>query len=173
MNNTDAKILEIIQNEKFIAFFDFSKINQSGDSEIDGLCKVAMPGKVGDLDYIALTFIFDTQTEGKLALAKRIMASMKLDDFKKQLKGASALTSVPASALKSENYVHQLDIIFSSSVGADVREAVNKVVYVIRTVAGLNTEPPQWWNENNSPAPTEIEKSTWADRIKAYLGLEK
>ena len=45
MENQDSKLLEILQQEKFLAFFDFCKIGENGDSEIDGLCKVGDSAK--------------------------------------------------------------------------------------------------------------------------------
>ena len=36
MENKDSKLLEILQQEKFLAFFDFCKIGESGESELDG-----------------------------------------------------------------------------------------------------------------------------------------
>lgn len=71
-----------------------------------------------------------------------------------------------------DNYVHQIDVIFSSHV-PDAKDAVSKVVYAVRSFGGLNTEPPQWWEENSSPTPTEAEKANWTARIKALLGISK
>ena len=136
MENPDQKLLEILKNEKFIAFFDLSLLGENGVSEIGGLCKVAMPSQVRNIDYISLTFIFDTPTDGTAALAKRIVGRLRTD-------------------------------------ASDIRETVNKVVYVVRTAGGVNTEPPQWWNENDSPKPTETEKANWTARIKALLGISK
>lgn len=172
MENPDQKLLEILKNEKFIAFFDLSLLGENGVSEIGGLCKVAMPSQVRDIDYISLTFIFDTPTEGTAALAKRIVGRLSTDAFQKAIPSVNALTSVPAAVAPSESYVHQIDIIFNSHV-SDIRETVNKVVYVVRTAGGVNTEPPQWWNENDSPKPTETEKANWTARIKALLGISK
>lgn len=171
MENPDQKLLEIIQNEKFIAFFDLGLIGENGVTEIDGLCKVAMPQHVKDLDYISLTFIFDTPSEGTFALAKRIMSRLTPESFKKAVPNVCALTSVPATIRKGENYIHQIDVIFSSHI-PNVREAISKVVYVIRSVGGLDSEPPQWWDEQSSPKPTEVEKANWAARIKAMLGIQ-
>ena len=76
MENNDSKLLEILQQEKFLAFFDFRKIGENGESELDGLCKVAIPQNVDSIDYICLTFIFDTPNEAARVLAKRIMGKL-------------------------------------------------------------------------------------------------
>ena len=38
MENPDQKLLEILRNEKFIAFFDLGLVGENGVSEIGGLC---------------------------------------------------------------------------------------------------------------------------------------
>lgn len=172
MENPDQKLLEILRNEKFIAFFDLGLAGENGVSEIGGLCKVAMPRQVRDIDYISLTFIFDTPSEGTFALAKRIMSRLTAEAFKKAIPSVSAITSVPATLRAGDNYVHQIDVIFSSHI-PDAKDAVSKVVYAVRASGGLNTEPPQWWDENSSPTPTEAEKANWTARIKALLGISK
>lgn len=83
MENPDQKLLEILRNEKFIAFFDLGLVGENGVPEIGGLCKVAMPRQVRDIDYISLTFIFDTPSEGTFALAKRIMSRLTAEAFKR------------------------------------------------------------------------------------------
>ncbi len=169
---SDGKLLEILQQEVFLAFFDFRKIGENGESEIDGLCKVARPQGLDEVDYLSLTFIFDTPTEGKKALAKRIMSSLSTEAFRKNLSNVRAMTSVPATVRPSENYVHQTDVIFNAPIKGDIREVVKKIVYTIRNSAKLNTEVPQWWDENEAPAPSAAEKANWSARIKAFLGLK-
>lgn len=168
----DGKLLEILQQEKFLAFFDFCKIGENGDSEIDGLCKVAQPSDIATLDYLSLTFIFDTPSEGKQALAKRIISKLTTEAFRKNLPHVYAVTSVPAMLRQTENYIHQLDIIFAKNVVEDIQDVVNKAVYTVRAFAGLDTEVPQWWKETEAPKPTEAEKANWSARIKAFLGLK-
>ena len=172
-NHDDGKLLEVLQQEKFLAFFDFCKIGENGESELDGLCKVAQPQDIETLDYISLTFIFDTPSEGKQALAKRIMTKLTAEAFRKALPNVYAVTSVPAMVRQTENYIHQLDIIFSSKVVEDVQEVVKKIVYTVRTAGGIDTEVPQWWDEAQAPKPSEAEKANWAARIKAFLGIKK
>ena len=106
MENQDNKLLEILQQEKFLAFFDFCKIGDNGISEIDGLCKVAIPQNIDNIDYMCLTFIFDTPTEASKNMAKRIMATLTADAFKKSEASVYAVTSVPAIMRQSENYIH-------------------------------------------------------------------
>ncbi len=172
---SDSKLLEILQKEKFLAFFDFCKIGENGESELDGLCKVAQPQNVKEIDYISLTFIFDTPTEASKLMAKRAMSKLKMEEFKKALSSVYAVTSVPATIKQNpDNYVHQLDIIFSKHTHGDIKEIVNKLVYTIRKCASLDTEVPQWWDdESETPKPTEAEKANWGARIKAFLGIKK
>lgn len=173
-NQEDKKLLEILQKEKFLAFFDFCKIGENGNSEIDGLCKVAQPSDKEIVDYLSLTFIFDTPSEGKVALAKRIMANFTTAVFRKTIPSVYAITSVPCSMKVAENYLHQIDVVFEGSIELETRELIKQIVYVVRTAAGLDTEIPQWWDDE-APAPkhTEAERSNWAARIAAYLRLKK
>ena len=172
MEAQDNKLLEILQQEKFLAFFDFCKLGENGDSEIDGLCKVAIPQNVEKLDYICLTFIFDTPSEAAKNLAKRIMARLTADAFRKAEPSVYAVTSVPAIMRQSENYIHQLDIVFKEKMRDDYKNVINRIVFTIRNSAGLDTEVPQWWEETAAPAPTEAEKANWSARIKAFLGIK-
>ncbi|MBR7106324.1 MAG: hypothetical protein IKC88_04980, partial [Opitutales bacterium] len=151
MENQDNKLLEILQQEKFLAFFDFCKIGDNGTSEIDGLCKVAIPQNIDNIDYMCLTFIFDTPTEASKNMAKRIMATLTADAFKKSEASVYAVTSVPAIMRQSENYIHQLDVIFRNKVEADYKSIINRIVFTIRNSAGLHTEVPQWWEESDAP----------------------
>ncbi len=171
MENKNNKILEIIKKEKFLAFFDFKKIGENGESELDGLCKVACPMSNDTFNYISLTFIFDTPTESALHNAKRIMAKITTDEVKQVLPEAYATTSIPADK-KSESYVHQIDVIFKDALPEDKKPIVNKLVYLLRNEARLNTEPPQWWDDERAPEASEAEKSNWTARLMAFIGLE-
>ena len=173
MENKDSKLLEILQQEKFLAFFDFCKIGESGESELDGLCKVAIPQNVENIDYICFTFIFDTPNEASKMLAKRIMAKLTTEAFRKAEPSVYAVTSVPAIMRQAENYIHQLDVIFKDKVNEDHKSIINSLVFTIRNAAGLDTEVPQWWDESAAPAPSEAEKANWSARIKAFLGIRK
>ncbi len=173
MENNDSKLLEILQQEKFLAFFDFRKIGENGESELDGLCKVAIPQNVDSIDYICLTFIFDTPDEAARILAKRIMGKLTTESFRRAEPAVYAVTSVPAIMRQTESYIHQLDVIFKDKLAEDQKSIINKLVFTIRNAAGLNTEVPQWWDETEAPAPTEEEKANWAARIKAFLGIKK
>lgn len=170
----DKKLLEILQKEKFLAFFDFCKTGDDGASEIDGLCKVAEPAEKSFAEYLSLTFIFDTPSEGKVALAKRIMANFTTASFKRVIPSVRAITSVPCSMRVAENYVHQIDVIFEGIITADVKELIRQMVFVVRSAGGLDTEVPQWWEDEGDSAPkqTEAERSNWAARIAALLRLK-
>ena len=171
MENKNNKILEIIKKEKFLAFFDFQKIGENGESELDGLCKVACPSSNDAINYISLTFIFDTPTESAFLNAKRTIAKITTDVIKAEIPEAFASTSVPA-AEKHPSYVHQIDIFFKPELPLDTKPVINKLVYLLRNEARLNTEPPQWWDDDSAPEASEAEKSNWSARIMAFLGLE-
>ena len=170
MKNND-KLLEILQSEKFLAFFDFNTRTENGKSELSGLCKVALP-QIDNPDYMSLTFIFDTPNEDAQEIAQTTLSKLTAETFQKTLPEVYATTSVPASMLQGENYIHQMDIIFSSPIREDVRDVLHKIVFVIRHAADFATEAPQWWDESDAPAPTEAEKANWTARIKAILGLD-
>lgn len=172
MENKNNKILEIIQKEKFLAFFDFRKVGENGESELDGLCKVACPASNDTFNYISLTLIFDTPTESARLNAKRIVAKLSTEEIKNAIPEVYASTSLSAGESKAANYVHQIDIIFNAKLPADKKPLVSKIVYMLRTAAMLNTEPPQWWDEESAPEATEAEKSNWAARLKAFIGLQ-
>ncbi len=171
MENKNNKILEIIKKEKFLAFFDFKKIGENGESELDGLCKVAYPASNDTFNYISLTFIFDTPTESALVNAKRIMAKITAKEVQDTIPETYAITSVPADK-QTENYIHQIDVIFKTSLPEDKKPLVNKLVYLLRNIARLNTETPQWWDEESAPEASEAEKSNWTARLMAFIGLE-
>lgn len=172
-NQDDGKLLEVLQQEKFLAFFDFSKLGENGTSELDGLCKVARPTTSEGFDYVSLTFIFDTEKDSARNLASRIVARLDSDAFKSVIDNVYATTSVPASVRATPNYVHQIDIIFKGKLPEDLRDTVSKIVYVVRHNGGLHTEPPQFWDEQSAPQPTDAEKANFAARIKAFLGIKK
>lgn len=172
MEGNDNKILEIISGEKFLAFFDVKKMGENGESELDGLCKVACPVDNDAFNYISLTFIFDTPTESALLNAKRVVAKLTTEEIRRDIPEAYATTSLAAPAHHPQHYVHQIDVIFKTRLPADKRELVNKLVYVLRNAALLNTETPQWWDESSAPEASEAEKSNWAARLKAFIGLK-
>lgn len=174
-NSFDNKLAEVLQNEKFVAFFDFCLIGENGESDLDGICKVAYASYNQDTDFISFTFIFDTPTEGKRALAQRLVGKLTTESFKKVVPEVYAVTSVSNSIRHTENYIHNVDVMFHQHLGGgnELRELVKKLVYPIRKDAGLNTEVPQWWDEVEAPAPTEAEKANWGARIKALLGLKE
>ena len=102
------------------------------------------------------------------------MEKFTTDVFRKNLSNVYAVTNVPAMVRQTENYIHQIDIIFASKVTEDIREVVKKIVYIVRTSGGLGTEVPQWWDETSeTPKQTEAEKANWSARIKAFLGIKK
>ena len=161
MDGKDNKILELITKEKFLAFFDVKKMGETGESVLDGLCKVACPVDNDTFNYISVTFIFDTPSESALLNAKRIISKL-----------TAAITSLAAPKQQPQSYVHQIDIIFKNRLPSDKRELVNKIVYALRNAALLNTETPQFWDEETAPEASEAEKSNWSARLKAFLGIQ-
>ena len=91
-NQDDKSLMEIFQKERFLAFFDICKIDEGGNGELDGLCKVAVSQEYPKADYMSLVFIFDTPSEGKSALAKRLLAKLSTEVFKRNLSGICAVT---------------------------------------------------------------------------------
>ena len=167
----NSNLVEILQNEKFVAFFDFYLPGENGRSELDGLCKVAVAQHSGYNDYVSLTFIFDTPSETKYILAKRILSKLTPETFKRVEPSVYAVTSVPGTLRPSENYIHNVDIMFRSPIANEIKNIVNKIAFAMRSYAALDTEVPQWWDEDSAPAPTEAEKANWASRIKALLSI--
>lgn len=168
----DQKLLEMLQGEKFLAFFDFAMNDDSFGGEKDGICKVARPS-TSTLEYLSLTFIFDTLDDVRRNMAKRTVSKLTSETFAATIPQIYAITSVPGSMKQSDHYIHHIDLMFKGALPDDMQELIKKVVYVIRHTAGLETEVPQWWDENEAPAPSEAEKASWKDRIKAFLGLGK
>ncbi len=173
-NQDDKSLMEIFQKERFLAFFDICKIDEGGNGELDGLCKVAVSQEYPKADYMSLVFIFDTPSEGKSALAKRLLAKLSTEVFKRNLSGICAVTSVPGSVRQSDHYIHHIDLIFTQPISdSDIKERVNKIVLTIRQTMGVDTEAPQWWEESSAPKPSEDEKANWTERIKAFLKIKK
>lgn len=162
--------------EEFLAFFNFYLPATGGARTLEGLCKVARP-KVGSksarVNYLCLTFIVDTPNQESEHKIETLLDKLKVSNFKTQLPAIQSITSVPASMRRAENYVHQMDLIFSSSARLDPREVIPVILFTFRNATGLKTEAPQWWDEEAiaAPAPSEAEKANWGNRIKALLGV--
>jgi len=167
----DTKLLEVLQGEKFLAFFDFCKIQDNGTSLIDGLCKVAVPTD-DSLTYLSLTFIFDTPSEAKHNMAIRIVSALTKDKFHEHIPEVYAITSVTGTMRQGEHYVHHIDLMFKNKFPADMQDLIKKVVYVIRHAADIDTEIPQWWEDSDTPNHTQAEKASFAGRVKAFLGIK-
>ncbi len=167
----NQNLLEMLQDEKFLAFFDFCQGDETCLNQLDGICKVAKPTNT-TLAYISLTFLFDTPNDSTRNMAKRTIAKLSTEAFKSALPEIYATTSVAGSMKQTEHYIHHVDLLFNKDLPENIQEVINKVVYVIRHTAGLTTETPQWWEDDTAPKHSEAEKASWADRIKAYLGLK-
>lgn len=168
LSNSEPDTLEaFFQQEEFLAFFDLHQPSSSGQG-LTGLCKVARPkGTHSKINYIGLTFIFDTPSPQMHMVAESAMAKLNAASFKKYLPTLHTVTSVPCSARREENYVHQLDLVFNKGAQPEIKDAINQVVFIIRQATGFQTETPQWWDESNAPRPSDVEKANWSSRLKA------
>ncbi len=168
---TDSELLSIIQQEKFVAFFDFRKTDDSRQSMLDGLCKIAEP-RGGDIRYYSVTLIFDTPSEAKREMAVKTVERLSRNAFRVPMPDVYAVTSVPSSVIApADHYMHQIDVILKPGSKTTTKEAVNAIAHVLRHAAGLDTELPQWWSDEEAPERTEQESKNLAGRIKAFLGI--
>jgi len=171
--NTDAadELQDFFSQEEFLAFFNFFLPAPGNQRTLEGLGKIARP-RVGSrsarVNYLCLTFVVDTPNQAAEARIEQLLDQINAQSFKAQLPSIQSVTSVPASMRGSENYVHQMDLIFSSRTALEIREVVPMILFTFRSVTGMKTEQPQWWDEAAiAPAPTEVEKANWGNRIKA------
>ncbi len=176
--NSDAQdeLQDFFSQEEFLAFFNFYQPATGGARTLEGLCKVARPksgSKSSRVNYLCLTFVVDTPNQESERQIEATLDKLKVSSFKHQLPSLQSITSVPASMRRAENYVHQMDLIFSNSAVLDPREVVPVILFTFRTATGMKTEAPQWWDEEalQAPLPSETEKANWGNRIKALLGV--
>jgi len=171
--NSDAvdELQDFFSQEEFLAFFNFYLPAPGNQRSLEGLCKVARPKagtKSAKVNYVCLTFVVDTPDKAAETRIEELLDKVTVTSFKSQLPSIQSVTSVPASMRGSENYVHQMDLIFSSRTALEVREVIPMIMFTFRSVTGMKTESPQWWDENAiAPAPTAAEKANWGNRIKA------
>ncbi|WP_309387008.1 hypothetical protein [Cerasicoccus frondis] len=172
--NSDAQdeLQDFFSQEEFLAFFNFYQPAPGGKRTLEGLCKVARPqlgSQSARVNYLCLTFIVDTPTEALEKVAEATLDKLKVSSFKMQLPALQSITSVPASMRRSENHVHQMDLIFSRDFKLDPREVIPVILFTFRNTTGLKTESPQWWDEEalKAPPPSDTEKANWGNRIKA------
>lgn len=172
--NSDAQdeLQDFFSQEEFLAFFNFYQPAAGGGRSLEGLCKVARPrsgSQSARVNYLCLTFVVDTPTQEAENNIEATLDKIKVSSFKSQLPSLQSITSVPASMRHSENYVHQMDLIFSKSASLDPREVIPVILFTFRNATGMKTEAPQWWDEDalQAPPPSETEKANWGNRIKA------
>jgi len=175
--NSDAQdeLQDFFSQEEFLAFFNFYQPAAAGGRSLEGLCKVARPmagSKSSRVNYLCLTFVVDTPNVEAEQKIEATLDKLKVSSFKSQLPALQSITSVPASMRHAENYVHQMDLIFSKSASLDPREVIPVILFTFRNTTGMRTESPQWWDEEalKAPAPSEVEKANWGNRIKALWG---
>ena len=171
-NLNDKQLLEVMEQEKFLCFFNFKVYGADGGVALDGLCKIARSARPDLANYFSIVMIFDTTDETKANMAHRIPQKLRVDSFRKANPSVSAITSLPAAFLeRPDHYAHNIDIIFPNGAGQNPSDVVNAIVYTLRHSAGLDTEQPVWWDDD-APAPTPEEKSGYLERIKAFLGIK-
>lgn len=172
--NSDAQdeLQDFFSQEEFLAFFNFYQPAAGGARTLEGLCKVARPragSKSSRVNYLCLTFVVDTPTVEAEQRIESLLDKLQVSSFKSQLPALQSITSVPASMRHAENYVHQMDLIFSKGATLAPREVIPVILFTFRNTTGMKTEAPQWWDEESmdAPAPSETEKANWGNRIKA------
>lgn len=166
---------DFFAQEEFLAFFDFHLPQPGGGRSLEGLCKVARPATETRerVNYLCLTFIVDTPSRTEEDKIEALLAKLDTKAFKAHIPSLQAMTSVPTSDRRAENYIHQMDLIFGKHTDLEVREIIPMVMFTIRQ-AGLKTERPQWWDEEAiKPQPTQAEKANWGNRFKALMGALK
>lgn len=167
------EIQSVIENEKFLAFFDFCYTGGGAESMIDGLCKVACASDDSPIKYISITLIFDTPSDAKTELAKKLSQRLTKSAFVNSFPEMKALVNVPCTVLpQPEHYLHQTDIVFNRGCDVPAKDAVNSVAYILRRNIGLDTETPQWWEDEEAPKRSENEVKNISARIKSFLGLD-
>lgn len=164
---------DFFSSEEFVAFFDMH-LPGSGGRGLSGLCKVARPkGNPPRVNYISLTFIFDTPAPASHMLAEKSLAKLTGPSFAKYIPQVKTVTSVPCTERKAETYIHQMDILFAGAQQPDIVSTLRHIVFTIRQTGGFQTEPPQLWDEDSAPKPSAVEKANWASRFKALARVFK
>ncbi len=164
---------DFFSNEEFVAFFEMRQPTTTGNG-LSGLCKVARPKEARPkVNYLSLTFIFDTPTPNLHMLAENSLAKLTAAAFTKYLPEVQSVTSVPCTERRAETYIHQMDILLSSNQPPDTLTALRHIVFTIRQTGGFQTEAPQLWDEDSAPKPTSAEKANWANRFKALMRVFK
>lgn len=166
---------DFFSQEEFLAFFDFHLPQSGGKRTLEGLCKVARPQTAARerVNYLCLTFIVDTPSKAEEDRIEALLAKLDASAFKKHVPALQTMTSVPTSDRRAENYIHQMDLIFSKHASLEVREVIPTIMFTIREL-GFKTERPQWWDEEAiKPQPTQAEKANWGNRFKALMGALK
>lgn len=170
--NDISELKNVIENEKFVAFFDFCYTGGGSESMIDGLCKIAVAGDSSPFKYVSITLIFDTPSDAKTELAKKLSQKLAKSAFIDSFPEMKALVNIPSTVLpQADHYLHQTDIIFNTTSDVPLKDVINSVAYVLRRNVGLDTEDPQLWEDEEQPKRSEEEIKNIAERIKSFLGL--
>lgn len=170
---SDARdeLQDFFSQEEFLAFFNFHQPAPAGQKTLEGLCKVARPRtgtRSAQVNYLCLTFVVDTPGQEAEHRIEGLLDQINVAVFKPRVPALQSITSVPASMRGSENYVHQMDLIFARGTVLDPREIIPLILFTFREATGLKTESPQWWDEDAlAPPPSETEKANWGNRLKA------
>lgn len=158
---------DFFSDEEFVAFFDM-RLPVTGNSSLSGLCKVARPkGNPPKVNYISLTFIFDTPNAALHNAAEKSIAKLTGPSFARYIPEVNTITSVPCTNRQAETYIHQMDLVLAGTHPPDIITTLRHIVFTIRQSGGFQTEAPQLWEEGAAPKPSSVEKANWASRFKA------
>ena len=167
----DKELLELVEREKFICFFNFKMYGADGNPALDGFCKIAQSADSQKANYFSLVFIFDTPNQLTSDIAHRIPQKLGLEAFKRGNPEITAITSLPATVIdRPDHYIHTIDLIFPKGVIFEQNDITNAVIYTLRHCANLDTDQAIFWNDD-APESSEPEKS-YMERVKAFLGLK-
>ncbi len=175
--NPDAvdELQDFFSREEFLAYFDIYQPVPGGGRHLEGLCKVARPQPregVRQVNYLCLTFVVDTPEPGAEGTIVKLLGKLNAKAFQHHIPTLKSMTSVPCSARRASNYIHQMDLIFSRDESVNVREIIPLIMFTLRQATGMKTEKPQWWDEDAvRMGPSEAEKANWGNRLRALVGV--
>lgn len=175
--NPDAveELQDFFSREEFLAYFDIFQPIPGGGRNLEGLCKVARPQPENGkrrVNYLCLTFVVDTPEHGLEDQIARLLGKLNAKAFQHHIPSLKSMTSVPCSARRASNYIHQMDLIFGRDEEINLREVIPLIMFTLRQCTGMKTEKPQWWDEDAiKMGPSEAEKANWGNRLRALMGV--
>ena len=165
----ENQLLEVVSNEEFLAYFSFLA-PMNGAFSLEGLCKVACPsGAEETVNYLSLTFIIDTPTQESRTQSELLISKLTLHFFQKELADVKYLGSLPYTGKESENYVHQVDLLFRTPLPKDIEPLISRIACLVGQATGIRVDGIQWWSENDIPPRTQAETANLGSRVKSFL----